>query len=159
MADDTYRVERSMTIEAPPTRVYEEIVDFHNWRKWSPWDGIDPQQQHTYSGAASGPGAVYTWSGNRRVGEGRMEITNAAEPSKVDVDLQFVKPWKARNDAAFTIEPAGTGSRVTWSVTGKKTFMTRVMGIVKSMDKMLGPDFEKGLTKLKAAAEAPVTET
>lgn len=159
MADDTYRVERSITIDAPPARVYEQIADFHHWRNWSPWEDIDPEQKHTYSGAASGTGAVYTWSGNRKVGQGRMEITNATEPSKVDVDLLFERPWKARNDAVFSIEPAGSGSRVTWSITGKKTFMTRLMGLFKSMDKMLGPDFEKGLARLKAAVEAPTTST
>jgi uncharacterized protein YndB with AHSA1/START domain len=153
MAGDTYRVERSTTIEAPPERVYDQIANFHHWRNWSPWEDVDPQLERTYSGAESGTGAVYAWSGNRKAGQGRMEITDAAPPSRVQIDLLFEKPWKARNDTLFTIHPAGSGCHVTWSMTGKKTLMTKVMGLVKSMDSLLGPDFEKGLARLKIAAE------
>jgi hypothetical protein len=157
MADDTYTVERSATIEAGPERIYEQIADFHNWRNWSPWEGVDPDLQRTYSGARSGTGAVYEWSGNRKAGQGRMEITDATEPSTVRIDLVFEKPWKARNDTLFTIRPEGSGSRVTWTMTGKKTLMTKVMGVFTSMDKMLGPDFEKGLAQLKATTERATT--
>jgi Polyketide cyclase / dehydrase and lipid transport len=82
-----------------------------------------------------------------------MEITNAEEPSTVVVDLQFIKPFKSSNTTTFTVTPEDAGSRVTWTMTGPKTLATKVMGIFKSMDKLVGPDFEKGLTKLKAVAE------
>jgi uncharacterized protein YndB with AHSA1/START domain len=154
MADNTYTVERSATIDAPPERVYDLIANFRNWTKWSPWEGVDPELQRTYSGAESGTGAVYGWSGNRKAGRGRMEITDASEPSRVQIDLVFEKPWKARNDTFFSILQEGSGSCVTWSMTGKKTLVTKVMGIVKSMDQLLGPDFETGLARLKATAEA-----
>lgn len=153
MADDTYTVERSATIDAPPARVYDQIANFHNWRSWSPWEGIDPQLNRTYSGAESGIGAVYDWSGNRKAGKGRMEITDATEPSRVQIVVAFEKPWKARNDTVFTIAPEGSGSRVTWSMTGRKTLMTKAMGIFKSMENFLGPDFESGLARMKAATE------
>ena len=153
MADDSYTVQRSTTIAAPPSRVYGEIVDFHNWTKWSPWEDVDPALKRDYSGAGSGPGAVYSWSGNRKAGQGRMTITDATEPSTVRIDLVFEKPFKARNDTVFAIQPDGAGSRVTWTMTGKKTLMTRVMGVFKSMDSLVGPDFEKGLARLKAATE------
>ncbi|MGH8968497.1 MAG: SRPBCC family protein [Actinomycetes bacterium] len=153
MAEDTYTVERSATIDAPPARIYEQIADFHNWTNWSPWEGLDPALQRTYSGAESCTGAVYGWSGNRKAGQGRMEITDVTEPSRLQIDLVFEKPWKARNDTWFTIAPEGPGSRVTWTMTGKKTFMTKAMGIFKSMDKLIGPDFEKGLAGLKATTE------
>jgi uncharacterized protein YndB with AHSA1/START domain len=156
MADDTYTVERSATMDAPPTRIYRQIADFHNWTNWSPWEDVDPQLRRTYSGAESGRGAVYSWSGNRKAGQGRMEIVEATEPSKVQIDLVFEKPWKARSDTLFTIEPAGDGSRVTWTMTGQKSFMTKVMGVFTSMDKMVGPDFEKGLARLKAATEGSI---
>lgn len=153
MADDTYTVERSVTIAAPPERIYDQLANFHNWTNWSPWEDVDPELKRTYSGAESGTGAVYGWSGNRKAGQGRMEITDAIAPSRVQIDLRFEKPWKARNDTTFTIQPEGSGSRVTWSMTGKKTLMTKVMGIIKSMDKLVGPDFERGLTRLKATTE------
>lgn len=92
MAADTYTVHRSLRMDAPPERVYEQIADFHNWPHWSPWEDIDPELQRTYSGADSGTGAVYRWSGNRKAGQGRMEITDTTEASTVQIDLAFEKP-------------------------------------------------------------------
>jgi uncharacterized protein YndB with AHSA1/START domain len=155
MADDTYTVVRSATIDAPPQRVYEQLADFHNWRHWSPWEGLDPELRRTYSGAGAGTGAVYEWSGNRKAGQGRMEIVEADQPAKVRIDLRFIKPFESRTDCVFAIAPAGSGSEVTWSMTGKRTLILKVMGIFRSMDKMIGPDFEKGLAQLKAKTEQP----
>jgi hypothetical protein len=153
MADDTYSVQRSVTIDAPPARIYGQIANLHKWISWSPWEDLDPELKRTYSGAEAGTGAVYRWSGNRKAGQGRMEITDATEPSRVQIDLVFEKPFKAQNDTVFTISPEGSGSRVDWSMTGKNTLVTKVMGIFKSMDKMVGPDFEKGLARLKETSE------
>jgi uncharacterized protein YndB with AHSA1/START domain len=153
MAGDKYTVERSTTVDAPPERVYAQVADFHNWTTWSPWEDLDPQMERTYSGPESGTGAVYAWSGNRKAGQGRMMIAEAAAPSRVHIDLSFEKPWKSRNDTVFTIEPLQTGSRVTWTMTGEKSLMTTVLGVFTSMDKMVGPDFEKGLARLKAVTE------
>lgn len=153
MADDTFTIERSTMIEAPPERVYEQIADFHNWPNWSPWEGMDPQMQRTYSGAEAGTGSKYAWSGSRKVGQGSMEITDTTEPSRIDIDLTFEKPWKAHNTTTFSIGREASGSRVTWSMTGENTAVTKLMGLFKSMDKMVGPDFEKGLARLKATAE------
>ena len=152
---DTYTVQRSASIDAPPERVYAQMIDFRKWAAWSPWDDMDRDMQQTYSGADTGVGAKYAWTGNRKVGQGNMEITNAAEASKIEIALEFLKPFKASNDTVFTLEPAGEGTNVTWAMTGKNTLMTRIMGIFKSMDSMVGPDFEKGLAKLKTVAEQP----
>jgi uncharacterized protein YndB with AHSA1/START domain len=154
MADDTYTVERSVTIDAPPARIYDQIADFHNWTAWSPWEDIDPELKRDYSGPEAGTGAVYQWSGNRKAGQGRMMITDVTAPSRVQIDLVFEKPFKARNDTSFAIVPQGSGSRVTWSMSGKNTVATKVMGIFRSMDRFLGPDFEKGLSRLKATVES-----
>lgn len=155
MGSNTYTVERSISIDASRERIYAQIADFRNWVQWSPWEDVDPGMTHTYSGSPTGTGAVYGWSGNRKAGQGRMEITDVVEPSKVQIDLAFEKPWKARNDTTFTIEPEGAGSRVTWSMTGEKSLAVKVMTVVVSMDKFLGRDFEKGLTRLKSVAEKP----
>jgi hypothetical protein len=155
MTGDNYTVVRSATIDAAPGRVYEQIADFRRWTSWSPWEDLDPDLERSYSGAESGTGAVYAWSGNRKAGQGRMVVVEATEPSRVRIDLTFEKPWKSRNDTRFTIEPAGSGSQVTWSMTGQKTLMTRVLGVFTSLDKMVGPDFEKGLARLKATVERP----
>ena len=158
MADDTYNVERSTTIYAPQELIYAHIVDFHKWTSWSPWEDVDPRLKRTYSGAQSGTGAVYAWSGNRKAGQGRMRITDVTAPSRVQIDLVFEKPWKARNDILFTIEPEGSGSCVTWSMKGRKTKLSKVVGVFASMDRLIGPDFEKGLGRLKATAERSTTD-
>lgn len=154
MPDDTYTVERSASIDAPPERIYDQVADFHNWTSWSPWEDLDPELKRTYSGAQSGTGAVYSWSGNRKAGRGRMEMTDVAPPSTVQIVVFFEKPFKARNETTISIAPEGSGSRVTWMMTGKKTLLTKAMGIFTSMDKMIGPDFEKGLKRLKATTES-----
>jgi hypothetical protein len=148
-APSTYKVERRQHIAAPPEAVRERIVDFHRWEAWSPWHDLDPDMRQTYTGPESGVGAGYAWEGNRRAGKGSMEIVGADE-SRVTIDLRFLKPFKARNTTEFLLEPEGGGTLVTWTMTGPKTFVTKVMGIFKSMDKMIGPDFEKGLARLQA---------
>lgn len=152
---DTYTVRRSTTIAAPPERVYAHVVDFRRWAAWSPWEDIDPAMSREHTGPESGVGAGYAWSGNRKAGQGRMTITEATEPSLVRIDLLFDKPVKARNEIVLSIEPDGAGSAVGWTMTGRKTVLTKLMGILKSMDAMVGPDFDRGLTRLKAAAEQP----
>ncbi len=150
---DTYTVERSAIINAPAKDIYAQIIDFRNWRAWSPWDKLDPDMTRTYSGADSGPGAVYDWSGNRKAGEGRMKITDATEPSDVTITLNFVKPFKSSSTTAFRLRPAEGATKVTWSMTGPKTMMVKVMSLYKSMDKMVGPDFENGLQRLAVVTE------
>jgi uncharacterized protein YndB with AHSA1/START domain len=150
----TFKVERSIAIAAPPDRVFEAIADFHRWTDWSPWEGLDPNLQRTYSGAEEGVGAIYEWEGTRKVGKGRMEITETSAPTHVSIQINFIKPFKSQNQATFTLTPDGGATNVTWSMVGPKTFATRVMGIFTSMDKLVGGDFEKGLAQLKARTEA-----
>jgi uncharacterized protein YndB with AHSA1/START domain len=154
---DTYTVERTAIINAPPDLVYAQIANFHRWPAWSPWEGLDPAMRRTYSGPDLGAGATYAWSGNRKAGEGRMEITEAVEASGVKIALDFLKPFKSSSITAFHLSPEGENTRVTWTMTGSKTLMIRAMGLFKSMDKMIGPDFEKGLDGLKAVAERPAS--
>ena len=150
---DTFLVERSTTVQASAQNVYKEIVDFHHWTNWSPWEDLDPNLKRTYSGAGSGEGAVYNWSGNRKAGEGRMEITEVADTTKVQVALDFLKPFKSSSVTTFSLQPDGDSTRVTWTMTGAKTFVMKLMGLFTNMDKMIGPDFEKGLARLKTLAE------
>lgn len=151
---NTYTVERTTTVQAPPDRVYQLVADFRDWMRWSPWEDLDPDQKRTFSGAESGRGATYAWLGNRKAGRGRMEITEAVPPSRVQIALDFEKPFKSRNTTTFVLEPEGEATRVRWTMTGPNIGLTKLMGIVASMDKMIGKDFEKGLARLKAAAEA-----
>lgn len=148
---DTYEVVRAAEVAAPASTVHDLIADFHEWTRWSPWEDVDPALQRTYSGPDRGPGAVYEWKGNRKAGQGRMEIT-ADRPHEVVVAIDFLKPFKSRSTATFALAEDDGTTQVTWTMVGPRTFVTKVMGLFTSMDKMIGPDFEKGLARLSAAA-------
>src|SRR5258707_9168251 len=84
---DTFRVQRATTVKAPPEKIFPLINDFHQWGTWSPYENKDPAMKRSYSGAASGKGAVYAWDGNKNVGSGRMEILDTSAPSKIVIKL------------------------------------------------------------------------
>jgi len=146
----SFRVHRTTLIQARPETVYAILQDFRKFGAWSPWEKLDPAMTKTCSG--QGQGAVYEWEGNRKAGAGRMEITDAIEPSKVQIALQFLKPFRSSSTTTFVLVERDGETQVTWRMVGPKTFMTRVMGIFTSMDKVVGKDFEKGLARLDAAA-------
>jgi uncharacterized protein YndB with AHSA1/START domain len=152
---DEFRVQRSAVVKAPPEKIYPLIVDLKGWQAWSPWEKKDPAMKRTYSGPAQGLGAAYAWEGNKDVGAGRMEITEATPSSKVVFKLEFLKPFEATNTATFTLQPAGEGTTVTWVMDGKANILSKVMGILFDMDKMIGKDFEAGLESIRAVAEKP----
>jgi hypothetical protein len=153
MASSEFLVERSTVIDASPDVVQPLLDDFRKWQAWSPWEDVDPDLKRTYSGPDSGVGASYAWEGNRKAGSGQMVITESVPGSKVVLDLNFLKPFKAENVTTFLLEPNGAGTTVRWQMTGKNNLFFRIVGVVFPMDKMVGKDFEKGLAQLKAAAE------
>jgi Polyketide cyclase / dehydrase and lipid transport len=149
----TFTVQRSATIAAPAERIYPLLDDFHRWGAWSPWEKLDPELKRTFSGAGSGPGAVYAWQGNKKVGEGRMEILASDAPSRLRIQLDFLKPFEAHNTTVFALAPDVGGTRVSWTMNGSKNFIFKLMGIFMNMDNMIGVDFERGLANLKTVAE------
>lgn len=150
---DSFSVQRATTIHAPADKVFALINDFHRWGEWSPWEKLDPEMKRTFSGAAAGPGTIYDWTGNSKVGAGRMEILKAASASKVDIKLDFIKPFEGHNIAEFTLTPQGENTQVQWVMHGPAPFVTKLMGVFVSMDSMIGKDFEAGLANMKNAAE------
>jgi uncharacterized protein YndB with AHSA1/START domain len=150
---DSFTVQRTATIKAPPDKIFALINDFHSWPAWSPWEKLDPAMQRTHGGAAQGKGATYAWVGNSKVGEGRMEILESTPPSKVSIKLDFIKPFEGHNTADFTLQPQGDSTQVTWVMYGPAPYITKLMGIFVSMDEMIGKDFEEGLGNLKTVAE------
>ena len=151
---DSYTVERRISVSAPPEAVFAQINDFHKWETWSPWAKLDPAMKTTYSGPTAGPGAVYEWTGNSDVGSGRMQIMQALPPNEVAIALHFMSPIDSKSVTTFQMTPNGAGTDVIWTMRGDAEFMTKVMGVFSSMDKMVGPDFEKGLAQLKRTAES-----
>jgi Polyketide cyclase / dehydrase and lipid transport len=150
---DRYTLERKIRVDAPASAVYERIVDFHRWPAWSPYEELDPAMDRMYAGAESGVGAVYEWSGNVKAGAGRMKIVDAVDDQRVVIDQRFLKPFRSESTTTFALDDLGDGTAVTWSMTGPVTLIARIMGIFTSMDRMIGPAFEKGLARLKADAE------
>lgn len=155
----TFRVERSIAIAAPPERVFAPVNDFRAWTAWSPYEKKDPQMQRTYGPSTAGTGATYGWAGNGEVGEGRMTIVRSDAPSRITIELVFSKPFAGTNTATFTFEPTPEGTRATWAMDGKSTFLTKAIGLVLDMDKMIGGDFERGLASLKTLAETASIST
>ena len=150
---DTFRVQRSASIKAPPEKIFPLINDLHRWGAWSPWEKMDPVMKRNFSGAANGKGAVYEWEGNHNVGKGRMEITETSPPSHVVIKLDFIKPFEAHNIAEFMMDSKDDSTNVTWAMHGPTPYMAKVIHIFFSMDSMVGKDFETGLANLKAIAE------
>ncbi|MCL5885050.1 MAG: SRPBCC family protein [Deltaproteobacteria bacterium] len=125
----------------------------HAWGAWSPFEKKDPAMKRTLSGAPNGKGAVYEWEGNKEIGKGRMEITETSPPSRVSIRLDFVKPFEAHNVVDFTLVPRGDVTNVTWAIHGPSPFLSRVIGVFCNMDRMIGKDFEAGLSALKTIGE------
>jgi carbon monoxide dehydrogenase subunit G len=150
-----FRVERSATMAAPPATVFAQVNDFHNWQAWSPWAKLDPNMSQTYEGPEAGRGAVYSWNGNNKVGAGRMAITESRPNEYIKILLEFLRPFKSTNNAEFTFRPSGNQTDVNWTMTGQHNFMSKLFCSFMSMDKMVGKDFEKGLSQMKAVVESP----
>lgn len=149
----TMRIERAIEIQAPADRIFPWLVDFRRWTSWSPWENLDPNLRRTYGGAETGVGANYAWVGDKRVGEGRMEILESTPSSRVKIALQFIKPFPANNTVELTLTPGASGTRVSWVMNGASPFMMRLFGLFMNMDAMIGKDFEKGLAAIKRVAE------
>ena len=150
---DTFRVQRSASIKAPPEKIFALINDFHRWDAWSPWEKKDPAMKRALGAVASGKGAVYEWEGNNEVGKGRMEIAESSPPSKVTIRLDFVKPFEAHNTVEFALDPKGDATNVTWAMQGHTPYFAKVIHVFFDMDSMVGKDFEAGLANLKTLAE------
>jgi hypothetical protein len=153
MQPEDFVISRSTAIEAPPARVFAIVNDIHRWNDWSPWSSLDPSMKTTYEGPAQGVGASQSWTGNDKVGEGKMTLVKSQPGEVVEFQLEFLKPMKTTNTVDFSFKQEGTGTEVTWAMSGKKNFIAKAFSLFLSMDKMIGPDFEKGLAGLKKLAE------
>jgi len=150
---NNFSVRRTATVNAPAEKVFAAISDFRQWRGWSPWENRDPAMKRTYEGSERGKGSIYAWDGNKNVGAGRMEILEATTPSKILIKLDFIKPFEGHNTAEFTMLPQGNATNVDWAMRGPAPFISKVMQVFVSFDKMIGKDFEAGLANLKTLVE------
>lgn len=150
---DTFKVQRSAVIAAPPATVFALVNDLRLWNDWSPWAKLDPNAKNTFQGPTSGPGAGFAWSGNNKVGEGRMTIVESRPGEHVRIKLEFMRPMKATNDTLFTFTPDGAGTRVTWTMSGHNALTGKAINLVMDCDRMVGQQFEQGLANLAERAK------
>jgi uncharacterized protein YndB with AHSA1/START domain len=151
---DTFALQRSASIAAPPEKVFALISDLKAFNTWNPFALKEPTAEIHYEGAAAGPGAAYSWKG-KAMGAGRLEVVEAVAPAKVVLRLYFRKPMQATNRVEFTLVPQGAhATQVTWAMTGPMPYLSKLMTMFVSMDKMMGGEFEAGLANLKAVAQA-----
>lgn len=150
-------VARNITIAAPPAAVFGHVNDFRKWEHWSPWAKLDPDAKATFEGPAEGQGAVFRWSGNDDVGEGKMTITESTPAENIKLKLEFTRPFEDSGDVEFTFDPDGDTTIVTWILTGEKGFAEKLVGVFMNMEEMIGADYEKGLANLKSVVEGKGT--
>lgn len=151
---DTFRYTRSAVIHATPEAVFREVEDFRRWAYWSPWVPLDPNCKFTFEGPQSGAGSVYSWDGNNKVGAGKMTITETKPHEVILIDLQFYKPMKALNHTEFTFTPQEDDTLVSWTMSGRNTFMGKLVDSIMNCEKMVGDMFVKGLVNLKKTVES-----
>ena len=149
-----FRVTRTINMRAPAPAGFAHVNDFHKWEAWNPWGKLDSMMKQTYQGAPAGTGAVYTWTGNREVGEGRMTIIESRPNDLIRINLEFFRPFAATNVAEFTFRPEGDQIAVTWSMTGKNNFIAKAIHLFMNMDNMIGAQFEQGLAQMKSIVES-----
>lgn len=153
MQPDTFRLERSRKMAAPPEAVFAQVNDFRNWQAWSPWAKLDPNAKNTYSGAESGEGAKFAWEGNDEVGAGQMEIVESKPNELVKLKLEFIQPMANTCDTKFTFKPEDGGTLMTWSMEGPNSFLGKALHLVIDMDAMVGAQFDEGLTSIQQIVE------
>jgi uncharacterized protein YndB with AHSA1/START domain len=148
-----FRIVRSTVINAPAAAVFPRVNDLHRFQEWSPWAKLDPGMKSTFAGPPAGSGAVSAWDGNKKVGAGRMTITESQAPELIRMRLEFLRPFKATNLVEFVFRDADNGAAVEWAMTGRNNFGSRIFCLFMNMDRLVGRDFEKGLAQLKALCE------
>lgn len=153
-----FRITRTGRMSAPIGVVFENVNDLHKWEPWSPWAKLDPNAKSSFDGPVEGVGASMAWTGNNKIGEGRMTITESRPNERVQINLEFFKPFKATNTAEFTFKSEGGQTVVTWSMAGKNNFMAKAVGMFMNCDKMIGGQFEQGLASLNSVPQQGVAQ-
>lgn len=151
---NTFHVERTIDVKAPPEKLFALVNDFHQWEAWSPYNK-DPAMKKTFSGSASGKGAMYAWEGNKDVGRGEITITDTTPPKVIEMALHMIEPFEGRNHVVLSFDAKGDTTTVTWALEDQHTYLLKIISTFLNLDRMIGKDFEVGLARLKTAAEKP----
>lgn len=150
---DDFCITRSIKIATPASNIFPYINDLKRFNQWSPWAKMDPNSTLTFEGADQGEGAKMSWKGNKAVGQGSMTNIETRANELVRFKMDFLKPMKATNFAEFSFKTEGDLTVVSWSMQGKNNFISKLFHLLVNCDKMIGAQFEKGLSDLKSLAE------
>ncbi len=120
-----FRVERSATIAAPAADVFTQVNNLHKWDAWSPWAKLDPDAKITFERPESGQGAAMSWSGDDKVGEGKMTVVESQPNEAVRLKVDFVKPFEGTSNSEFGFKPEGDQTAVTWTMSAHHNFMEK----------------------------------
>lgn len=148
----SYKVERSITVKSTPHTLYMLISDYRLWELWAPWTREDdPSVVFTIEGTPGKPGSVWKWKGEK-YREGAMTMTEGIPGKRMTYQLDFDRGSMV-SSGLMELECTGDSCRVIWRDEGSlgNFPLERYFGLL--LDLMMGPDFEKGLAKLKAIAE------
>lgn len=144
-------VVRSTSIAASPAAIFPLVSDLRRFNEWSPWFDLDPAATYTFTGPTDGVGQTMTWeSKDSDVGSGSMSITRLQPDGEVDTALDLDGQ---RADSWVKVEPEGAGSTVSWGFRTDVGYNPIMRYFALGLDRFVGPDYERGLAKLKAAAE------
>ncbi len=156
-AKKDYHIERSIEIDAPQAMIYDYVRYFKNFDQWSPWTALDPEMTSTVSGPDGQVGAMHTWKGNDKVGEGRQTIT-AIAADRIDIKTEFIEPFAGTSPTWFKFEPAGTKTKVSWAFDMHAPFPLNGLMMFTDVDAGVGKDYEMGLENLKRVLEEKAHE-
>jgi hypothetical protein len=148
-----YIISREVAINAPADKIFPYLNSAKLGEKWGPWLELDPAAQMTYSGPDSGVGSRASWDGGKQLGTGSATIVDSVPNERVGIKLEYTKPMSMTQHSDYLVRPSGNQTVVTWKVTGKNTFVGRIMCVFMDMDKVVGGMFEKGLSNLKNLVE------
>lgn len=144
-------VARSIVINAPEYAIHPYLNNLRRFPEWSPWVERDPDMKFTFSGPPEGNGAKADWVSEKpSIGTGNMQIIRTAQPRSVDLNANFNG---LQGTSSYGLEPAGSGSKVTWSFgyeTGSSPFK-RWRSLM--LDRFIGAEYRRGLENLKALVE------
>jgi effector-binding domain-containing protein/ribosome-associated toxin RatA of RatAB toxin-antitoxin module len=149
---NTFMVERKIVINASPEAIYAQVNSFKNWERWSPWIEADSTIANTYSGPEVGVGAKSEWK-SKKSGNGQQTIIESLPYSSIRTEIKIddFTPMYSH----FTFTPGEGGTTVVWSDSGSMSYPFNIMGLFT--DKMMAPDFERGLANLKKLVESNPT--
>jgi effector-binding domain-containing protein/ribosome-associated toxin RatA of RatAB toxin-antitoxin module len=153
----SFSFERSRTIKAPVSVLFNKVNDFKNWPEFSPWLERDAFAQLSFRDHTTGEGAGYGWQGDI-IGEGHMETTAVTKNSSITQRINFIKPFEAQSDVRWEFREQGDSTRVSWQMSGKQNFISKLFTLfMGSIEEMTGPDFERGLYKLDSIVQSDMS--